>query len=87
MKKKLPREITIKFSVVGTCYQTIQIDDGCELTDKQIIEELESGGLVTTVQENGHLCEVTGFNFLSKIGTVVGSDTDCEYEDFKNASL
>lgn len=80
------REITIRFSVVGTCCQTIAIDDIYELTDEEIITELELGGLVTTVQEHGHLCEINGFNMLGRVGTIIGSNVNCEYEDFKNVS-
>ncbi len=81
------REITIQFNVTGTCCQTIQIEDECELTDKEIIEGLEHGALFTTVQDGGDLLELSGVNQLVQIGFVCGSDTDCEYKDFEDVSL
>ena len=62
------------------------IDDKCELTDEEIVEGLEHGGLFTTVQNGGDLLELSGVNKLVKIGFVRGSDCDCEYEDFENVS-
>lgn len=80
------REITIMFNVMGTCCQTIQIDDECELTDKEIVQELNSDGLVTATHEGSHLCEINGFNMLGRIGKVIGSDMNCELEDYKDVS-
>lgn len=80
------RKITVRFNVTGTCCQTIEIEDECELTDEEIIEGLEHGALFTTAQDGGDLLELTGVNGLNKIGVIDGSDIDCEYEDFENVS-
>ena len=81
------REITIKFSVTGTCCQTIRLDDECELTAEEIVEELNMGGLVTATHEGSHLCWINGFNMYERIGKIVGSDMSCELEDYENVSL
>lgn len=86
MPNKQMREITIQFNVTGTCCQTIRLDDECTLSDKEIIEELESGGLVTATHEGSHLCFINGFNMYERIGKVVGSDMSCELEDYENVS-
>lgn len=80
------REITINFNVTGTCCQTIKINDECELTDEEIITELNMGGLITETHEGGFLRQVTGFHGLNVIGYIDGSDMSCEYEDFKDVS-
>lgn len=79
------REITIKFSVMGTCCQTIKIDNKCELTDREIIEGLEAGRLLTGV-ESGKLYKISDVNKFDVIGTVVDSDMGCGYRDFENVS-
>lgn len=80
------REITIKFNVVGTCCQTIEIANEYELSDEEIITELNMGGLITETHEGGLLRQVTGFNGLYAIGYINGSDMSCELEDFENVS-
>ena len=82
------REITIKFNVVGTCCQTIEIDNRCELTNEEIIEGLEKGVLFTGVL-SGKLYKLSDDSKLPSlvVGTVDGCDIECEYDDFEDVSF
>lgn len=81
----MPREIEVRFSVTGTCTQTIEVADDCGLTDAEIVESLNGQGnhtVVTTVQEGGDLDQMSETESKT-IGKVISSDVDAEYEDFE----
>ncbi len=80
------REITVMFGVQGYACQTLRIDNECQLTDKEIINGLNSGGIpsiLTTLQEGGNLITIDEDGDIADIGTVLGCDIDCEYDDFE----
>lgn len=76
-QKDLP-EITITFNASGYVRQTVQITNP-KFTPEQVVQMLNDGSAVTTVQEGGTL-DITATG--EKIGEVVNVDNDLEYEEF-----
>ena len=77
----MARTLQIEFSVSGACRQTIHFDEDLDMTDEQIIEGLNDGSILTTVQEGGHLlCMKDDANF----GTIADCTPDMEYFDFED---
>ncbi len=72
-------EIEISFCVQGHFTQTVKLKDDCKLTAQEIQEQLRSGTLVTTVQEDGTL-DITESG--KAIGTVTDTTNELEYSDF-----
>ncbi len=78
----MKKEVTIRFTVVGTCEQTIELDDDCKLSPAEIVQALNGESelsLATTTHEDGELIIVDD---LTKIGKIVSSDMDSEYTEF-----
>jgi hypothetical protein len=73
------REIKISFCVAGSIKQTIRLLNSVKLTPDEIVQGLNDGSILTTIQEGGTV------EFLAdgkKIGEVVNVDNECEYTEF-----
>lgn len=82
----MPRQLTLTFSITGSCTQIIEIADDCPYTDEEIIESLNGGGdttVCTTVQEGGDLEEYDSEGKSRALGKVVDSSMDGDYFDFE----
>jgi len=79
---KMGKRIGIAFSVSGTCYQTIELNDDCTYTPDEVLEMLNSGDAITSVQEGGDLVIIGGAEW-NVIGEVTQAAMDSEYSDFE----
>ena len=82
-------EINIKFNAVGWFDQTIEIthENYKHLSKEEILDNLEQGVFITTVQEGGDVVTFETANGETKmvtIGKVVSSDSNCDYSDFED---
>ena len=72
-------QATFTFSARGNISQTVNIINPA-YTPERLLRELNSGRLLTTVQENGAV-EVTASGKV--VATIVSVDNDLEYFDFQ----
>lgn len=77
----MAKEIDISFLVQGHINQTIELFDDYEHIN--VVEGLEAGTVMTTVQEGGDVLGVVDGNLIT-IGKVVNVDNNLEYEDYEN---
>jgi len=73
------REISISVMAEGWFKETIELNDDCTLTDAEILEKLNKGELVTTIQENGFL-DITATG--ESIGKILDVNNELEYHHF-----
>jgi len=79
----MSRNIKISFLAQGHVNQSIEIEDECKLSDEEIIAGLNSGGILTTIQE-GHTLICFGLQSkMTVIGTIDNVDNNLEYTDFE----
>ncbi len=79
-------EINIKFSATGWFDQTIEITNPKyqDLTKQEILDNLEQGVFITTVQEGGSVITFEDGEMVT-VGKVLSSDSNCDYEDFEDS--
>lgn len=83
-------ELSIKFNATGWFDQTIDIthEDYKNLSKEKILDKLEQGVFITTVQENGDVITFEtkdGETKMVTIGKVLSSDSNCDYSEFEDS--
>jgi len=76
----MAKRVGISFLASGYIKQVIELSDDCGLTNKQIVEKLNDGTIVTTIQEGGTIEFVLDGKV---IGAVAYVDNNLEYTDFE----
>lgn len=71
----------VSFNVMGVCNQYIELNDDCGLDENELADLLESGDVLTSVQEGGDVVLMKDGEF-TVIGKVTFVDIDGEYEMF-----
>lgn len=71
----------VSFNVMGVCNQYIELNDDCGLDENELADLLESGDVLTSVQEGGDVVLMKDGKF-TVIGKVTFVDIDGEYEMF-----
>ncbi len=78
----MARQIGITFNIIGTCEQSIALNDRCPYTPEQVVQMLNDGDAVTSVGDGNAVVDLTN-DAWDEIGIVVGSHVEGEYEDFQ----
>jgi hypothetical protein len=78
--KKTKQLVDLSFTAHGYIKQTVKITKD-DITPRQLVDMLNSGEAVTTIQEHNGSVEI--FATGEKIGEVVNVDNELEYDDFE----
>jgi len=79
-QEKKPQEIEISFAARGYVKQNIVLLERCQLTPEQIIDGINKGTIVTTIQEHGRLEILSTGEVLGHIQSI---DNELEYSDYE----
>jgi len=77
----MAKHLTINFNLSGWNTQVIKLYSD-EFTPEEVVDLLNSGHIVTTLQEGGELFLIRGDGFR-QIGEVISNDSEGEYFDFE----
>lgn len=76
----------IRFNVMGTCEQQIELFDNCPYTIDQVVQGLNGNNeltICTTVDSSGPLLDLTDGKEQEEIGRIIDSTVDAEYDEFE----
>ena len=76
------KTVDISFLVQGHITQTIELPPDCNLTGDEIIEQLDSGKMLTTIQEGGDVIMVNSEG-IDIVASVLNVDNELEYSDYE----